>query len=71
MTDLKRTGMEKPELLNWFKKPLNWWLGLLLVVNGTWLVRGIDGWEYAVPLGATSIVVGLVMVMVFGKLKNN
>ena len=60
----KRKSME---LLNWFKKPLNWWLGLALVINGTWLVRGIDGWQYSVEIGATSIVVGLVMVIVFGK----
>ncbi len=59
------------ELLNWFKKPLNWWLGLALIVNGTWLVRGVEGWENAVPVGATSIVVGLVMVVFLGKLKEN
>ncbi len=57
------------ELLNWFKKPLNWWLGIALVVNGTWLVRGIDGWAGAVPVGATSIVVGLLMVVFLGKVK--
>lgn len=62
----KRKSME---LLNWFKKPLNWWLGLALVINGTWLVRGVDGWQYSVEIGATSIVVGLVMVIVFGKVK--
>jgi hypothetical protein len=22
------------ELLNWFKKPLNWWIGLALIING-------------------------------------
>jgi hypothetical protein len=27
------------ELLNWFKTPLNWWLGLALVINGTWCRR--------------------------------
>ena len=59
----------KPELFNWFKKPLNWWLGVLLVVNGTYLARGIEGWSAAVPIGATSIVVGLVMVMMLGKIK--
>ena len=56
------------ELLNWFKKPLNWWLGLVLVINGTWLVRGVAGWESAVPVGAISIVVGLVMLVFLGKL---
>lgn len=59
------------ELLNWFKKPLNWWLGLVLIINGTWLVRGIEGFEAAVPLGATSIVVGLTMVLFFGKVKQD
>jgi hypothetical protein len=59
------------ELLNWFKKPLNWWLGLALIVNGTWLVRGVEGWESAVPIGAASIVAGLVMVVFFGKLKKD
>ncbi len=58
------------ELLNWFKKPLNWWLGLVLVINGTYLVRGVEGWDAAVPVGATSIVVGLVMVLFFGKVKD-
>ena len=57
------------ELLNWFKKPLNWWLGLALVINGTWLVRGVDGWQYSVEIGATSIFVGLIMIVVFGKVK--
>ena len=57
------------ELLNWFKKPLNWWLGLALVVNGTWLVRGIEGWVYSVPVGAISIVVGLLMVVMLGRIK--
>jgi hypothetical protein len=59
------------ELLNWFKKPLNWWIGLALVINGTWLVRGVQGWESAVPIGGTSIAVGLLMVVVFGKVKAN
>ena len=59
------------ELLNWFKKPLNWWLGLALVINGTWLVRGVEGWEYGVVIGATSIFVGLIMVTVFGKVKKS
>ena len=58
------------ELLNWFKKPLNWWLGLVLVINGTYLVRGVEGWDAAVPVGAASIVVGLVMVLFFGKVKD-
>jgi len=62
----KRKSME---LLNWFKKPLNWWLGLALVINGTWLVRGVDGWQYSVEIGATSIFVGLIMIVVFGKVK--
>lgn len=57
------------ELLNWFKKPLNWWLGLVLIINGTYLVRGVEGWDSAVPVGATSIVVGLLMVVFFGKVK--
>ena len=57
------------ELLNWFKKPINWWLGMLLVINGTYLVRGIEGWAYAVPVGATSIIVGLTMMVFFGKIK--
>ena len=64
----KRKSME---LLNWFKKPLNWWLGLALVINGTWLVRGVDGWQYSVEIGATSIFVGLVMIVVFGKVKSS
>jgi len=59
------------ELLNWFKKPLNWWLGLVLVINGTYLVRGVEGWDAAVPVGAASIVVGLVMVLFFGKIKRD
>lgn len=58
------------ELLNWFKKPLNWWLGLALVINGGYLVRGIDGWDAAIPVGAASIVVGLVMIVFLGKVKN-
>jgi len=59
------------ELLNWFKKPLNWWLGLVLVINGTYLVRGVEGWDYAVPIGALSIVIGLLMVLFFGKVKSD
>ncbi len=54
-------------LLDWFKKPLNWWLGMLLIVSGTVLVRGIDGWESSVPVGAISIFVGITMVVFFGK----
>ena len=59
------------ELLNWFKKPLNWWLGLVLIINGTYLVRGVEGWGSAVPVGATSIVVGLLMVVFCGKVKSD
>ena len=59
------------ELLNWLKKPLNWWLGILLIINGTYLVRGIEGWSASVPIGATSIVVGLFLVLFFGKIKDN
>ena len=57
------------ELLNWFKKPLNWWGGLALIIGGTWLVRGVDGFESAVPVGATAIFIGLAMVLFFGKVK--
>ena len=42
----------------------------MLVINGTWLVRGVAGWESAVPVGAISIVVGLVMLVFLGKLKD-
>ena len=41
----------------------------MLVINGTWLVRGVEGWESAVPVGATSIIVGLVMMVFLGKIK--
>jgi hypothetical protein len=55
------------ELLNWFKKPINWWIGLALVINGTWLLRDTNGWEHSVVVGGISVVLGLILVMVFGR----
>ena len=55
------------ELLNWFKKPLRWWFGILLIVVGTIFVRGIEGCSYCVEAGATAIFLGLMAVLLFGK----
>lgn len=55
------------ELLNWFKKPLKWWVGLALIIAGTPLVRGIEDCENCKLFGAIIIFTGLAMVMLFGK----
>ena len=57
------------ELLNWFKKPLRWWMGIALIVLGTVLVRGVEGCAYCVEAGATLIFMGLMAVLLFGKVE--
>jgi len=57
------------ELLNWFKKPLRWWIGIVLIIAGTVLMRGIDGCHYCVEAGGITVFLGLVAVLFFGKLK--
>jgi len=59
------------ELLNWFKKPLKWWAGLALIVVGTIFVRGVEGCEYCVPMGALLTFTGIAMALFFGKVKTD
>ncbi|WP_283789133.1 hypothetical protein QNI23_015535 [Bermanella sp. WJH001] len=62
------------ELLNWFKKPLKWWMGLTLIVLGTILMRQTYVWSWAQPVGGCVVFVGIVMVLLFGRInpqKNN
>lgn len=57
-------------LLTWFKKPLKWWLGLTLVVFGTLIMRQVHVWEWAQVAGASMVFVGIVMVLLFGRIKH-
>lgn len=61
------------ELLNWFKKPLKWWLGLVLIVAGTILMRQAYVWSWAQPVGGGVVFIGIVMMLLFGRInpKNN
>jgi len=56
------------ELLNWFKKPLKWWLGLALVVIGTIVMRQVHSADWAQPLGGALVFVGIIMVLLFGRI---
>lgn len=58
------------ELLNWFKKPLKWWAGLVLIVLGTILMRQVYTWEWAQAVGGGVVFVGIVMVLLFGRVKH-
>jgi membrane-bound ClpP family serine protease len=57
------------ELLKWFKKPVKWWVGLLLIVLGTILMRQVYVWEWAQPVGGATVFVGIVMVLLFGRVR--
>ena len=62
------------ELLNWFKKPLKWWMGLTLIVLGTIVMRQAYVWSWAQPVGGFMVFVGIVMMLLFGRInpqKNN
>ena len=61
------------ELLNWFKKPLKWWTGLTLIVLGTLLMRQAYVWPWAQPVGGGVVFIGIVMMLLFGRInpKNN
>lgn len=55
------------ELLNWFKKPLEWWLGLALVVIGTIVMRQVHSVDWAQPVGGVLVFVGIIIVLMFGR----
>lgn len=57
------------ELLNWFKKPIKWWVGLVLIILGTVLMRQVYVWPWAQPVGGCAVFVGIVMVLLFGRVK--
>lgn len=61
------------ELLNWFKKPIKWWVGLALIIAGTIVMRQAGVWSWAQSVGAGVVFVGIVMVLLFGRInpKNN
>lgn len=61
----------KPEILNWFKKPMNWWFGIVLVVNGIVLMRGVEGLQDSSLLGGLSILLGLILVVFYGRIKGS
>lgn len=56
------------ELLNWFKKPLKWWVGLAFIVLGTILMRQVHDFEWAQTVGGLIVFVGIVMVLLFGRI---
>ena len=56
------------ELLNWFKKPLKWWLGLVLIVIGTIVMRQTGVWPWAQPVGGGVVFIGIVMMLLFGRI---
>lgn len=59
------------ELLNWFKKPFKWWIGFTFIVLGTILMRQVHTWAWTQPVGATMVFVGIVMVLLFGRVKED
>lgn len=60
---------ENMELLNWFKKPIKWWIGFVLIILGTVLMRQVYVWSWAQPVGGCAVFVGIVMVLLFGRVK--
>lgn len=52
-----------------FGLPAKWWIGLALIVLGTVLMRQVYSWEWAQAVGGGVVFVGIVMVLLFGRVK--